>query len=76
MYQLQVHDVHHSHAGWSTRMVSRYFLSCPASGRSSQVLEDELLGCPVGERELGADAGDVKEWLEHKLHELKKLARV
>ena len=41
---------------------------------SAQVLEHER-GCPVAERELRAD-GDVKEWLEHKLQELKKLARV
>ena len=47
----------------------------PARG-SSQILEDELLVFPVAERELRADAGDVKEWLEDKWHELKKLARV
>jgi hypothetical protein len=43
---------------------------------SSHVLEDEVLATRLPSETCVPYAGDVKEWLEHKLHELKKLARV
>ena len=43
---------------------------------SSQVLEDEVQATQLRSENCVPDAGDVTEWLEHKLHELKRLARV
>jgi hypothetical protein len=42
---------------------------------SSPALEDELLAARPGEKCV-QPPGDAKEWLEDKLRELKKLARV